>query len=53
VAASRWYVYDTWRTAKDRGTVLASTIDVALNLARARWGHNVAVTDLTPERRFK
>lgn len=51
MAAAQWYVYDNWGSSRERGALLASSIDVALNLARARWGHDVAVTDLPPERR--
>lgn len=35
------------------GTQLASNIDVALNLARARFGHNISVRGVNPKQILK
>lgn len=47
MTVTRWYVRNNWWPCKLRGSLLASSIDVALQLARAHYGHEVAVSNRT------
>lgn len=46
MTASKWYVRENFDTSRALGTIIAHSIDVALGLARMKWGHQVAVSDM-------
>lgn len=46
MSATRWYVRSDWYPSRELGTVVSNSIDVALTLARVRWGHNVVVSNM-------